>query len=752
MENMKTHGAIASKNQQCHIDPKNIKIGRTSPAISNDNPCRQLLEALWHFPSEKYQIGALDRQTKRFRNIPVNSIDDAVQLAQKLSSEGADTYFAIAGYETTDNRTAANTSGAGGLWMDLDCGQDKAAKHKGYLNTADADQAIKKFCNTTGLPLPTHTVDSGGGLHIYWVLRGFLDREKWQAAASKLKTLTQGHKFLADPTRTADIASVLRLPGTLNHKYIPFRPVTLLHASTEPINTATMLDAIEKAFDSLTNLQATRQNTFSDPIAKIDADTAYAPRSTFDHSDQLWSNARLAALIKVIDPEQGGRPSWIAVGMALHFVTEGGDEGFELFDQWSKKGATYPGKYALKVQWQSFNLASQARHNIGTIINRVKAAGHDWMAICSEADDPFEVIESHQSGPEKTDETNNRAGTINPLDSFSLLGMSEEVARDAQGQKPILGGLAILGQATAIFAPPNSGKTLITTSNLCDDIRLRKIEASKVYYVNVDDSAQGLANKLAIAEEFGFHMLSEGYRGFNAADLLGIMTEMVTANQAKGVIVILDTIKKFTNLMDKTKSSQFTKVIRQFVMKGGTVIGMAHTNKKLGANGKPVYGGTSDIVDDFDCAYTIATEDGPNQTEKIVVFDNIKRRGSNPTKVAYRYSIVSGLTYNEILMSVEKVDDEQLTKVAQAAKGKCDADVIASVLSCITQGVNTKMLLAGEVAKVAGISKRQALAVIERYTGDDPVLHKWSFTVRDRGAKVFSLLDLTTPPKLTTSV
>lgn len=458
---------------------------------------------------------------------------------------------------------------------------------------------------------------------------------------------------------------------------------------------------------------------------------------------------QLAALLDQLDPEEGGHNGWVRIGMAIHTETDGDDEGLEIFDQWSRRGSTYPGQRVIETKWRSFGSSREDRCNLGTIINRVKAAGKDWMEACSVLDTPFEpceyeVIETNLSAPEKAKVITVRAGTLNPLDSFSLLGMSYEVARDAQDQKPILSGLAMLGQATALFAPPNSGKTLITVSNLCEDIRQGKIEPSNVYYVNVDDSGQGLAIKLAIADEFGFHMLSEGYRGFNASDLLGIMTEMVATNQAKGVIVILDTIKKFTNLMDKSKASQFTKVIRQFVMKGGTVIGMAHTNKKLGVNGKPVYGGTSDIVDDFDCAYTIATEDGSNPTEKIVVFDNIKRRGSNPIKVAYRYSIESGLTYNEILMSVERVDDDQLAKVAQVAKGKSDADVIASVLSCIAQGVNTKMLLAGEVAKVAGISKRQALAVIERYTGNDPAVHKWSFAVRERGAKVFTVLDQVT--------
>jgi hypothetical protein len=458
---------------------------------------------------------------------------------------------------------------------------------------------------------------------------------------------------------------------------------------------------------------------------------------------------QLAALLDQLDPEEGGHNGWVRIGMAIHTETGGDDEGLKIFDQWSRRGSTYPGPRVIDTKWRSFGSSREDRCNLGTIINRVKAAGKDWMEACSVLDTSFEpceyeVIETNLPAPENAKVITVRAGTLNPLDSFSLLGMSDEIARDAQEQKPILCGLAMLGQATAIFAPPNSGKTLITTSNICEDIRHGRVEASKVYYVNVDDSGQGLANKLAIADEYGFHMLSEGYREFNASDLLGIMIKMVAANQAIDVIIILDTIKKFTNLMDKTKASQFTKVVRQFVMKGGTVIGMAHTNKKLGTNGKPVYGGTSDIVDDFDCAYTIATEDGSNPTEKIVVFDNIKRRGSNPIKVAYRYSIESGLTYNEILMSVERVDDDQLAKVAQVAKGKPDADVIASVLSCIAQGVNTKMLLAGEVAKVAGISKRQALAVIERYTGNDPAVHKWSFAVRERGAKVFTVLDQVT--------
>jgi hypothetical protein len=83
------------------------------------------------------------------------------------------------------------------------------------------------------------------------------------------------------------------------------------------------------------------------------------------------------------------------------------------------------------------------------------------------------------------------------------------------------------------------------------------------------------------------------------------------------------------------------------------------------------------------------------------------------------------------------------------AKCESEAEVIASVLACIAEGINTKMKLSEATAKHAGVSKRQALAVIERYSGEDPAVHKWSFSIAGRGAKVFTLLENCTPPAST---
>jgi hypothetical protein len=237
-------------------------------------------------------------------------------------------------------------------------------------------------------------------------------------------------------------------------------------------------------------------------------------------------------------------------------------------------------------------------------------------------------------------------------------------------------------------------------------------------------------------------MLAEGQRDFSARDFINIMREMIEKDQAKGVVIILDTLKKFVDLMDKTKTSAFTNVIRPFVMKGGTIIALAHTNKNPGKDGKPVYGGVSDILNDIDCAYTIAPVSSENGT-KVVEFVNVKRRGNVVDTTAYSYCVGNGVSYGEIIASVQEIDPTALEPLKQAEAIKSDAEVISTVIACINEGVCSKMMLADAAAKRAGISKRAAIQVIEKYTGEDSTSHRWTFAVRDRGAKVYSVL---TPP------
>ena len=206
-------------------------------------------------------------------------------------------------------------------------------------------------------------------------------------------------------------------------------------------------------------------------------------------------------------------------------------------------------------------------------------------------------------------------------------------------------------------------------------------------------------------------------------------------------MLVLDTLKKFTDLMDKRRASRWGEVIRRFIAKGGTVIGLAHVNKNPGADGKSVYTGTTDIIDDADCAYVldvVSTDDETNT--KIVEFENRKRRGNVVNRVSYSFSIEDGLSYQELLASVCLVDELELVAVKQAEAIKSDTDIISAVIACINDGISTKLRLRDAVSDRIGCSKRAAVRIIEKYCGTDPEKHRWIFTVGDRGAQVFSLL------------
>ncbi|MDA8128091.1 MAG: DUF5906 domain-containing protein [Betaproteobacteria bacterium] len=153
-----------------------------------------------------------------WRHHPVKTIADAVAKALAISNAGGNAYFACAEYITPPSRKAENVRQARAFWVDLDCGVGKASEGKGYSTKREAAEALSVFRQATGIPAPSAVVDSGNGLHVYWILDAPVSAEEWKPAAAKLKALAAKHSLLADPSRTSDLASVLRVPGTMNWK------------------------------------------------------------------------------------------------------------------------------------------------------------------------------------------------------------------------------------------------------------------------------------------------------------------------------------------------------------------------------------------------------------------------------------------------------------------------------------------------------------------------------------------------------
>jgi len=331
------------------------------------------------------------------------------------------------------------------------------------------------------------------------------------------------------------------------------------------------------------------------------------------------------------------------------------------------------------------------------------------------------------------------------LDQFAINGKSQEMRKQMLEDKYILGRIALLGQATVFYTERNGGKTLLTIWMLIDSIKNGVINASDVYYINSDDTYKGLIEKTELAEHYGFKMLSDGHNGFKNEMLFDYLEKLCDSDRASGKIVILDTLKKFANIMDKTKGSDFGKKLRAFVLKGGSLIMLAHVNKNRDDNGKLVFSGTTDIVDDADCAYIMDKVVQNGKT--IVTFENFKARGDVVETAVYSFERKpdGGQSYADLLATVQPVTDDDLQQVkkqkAAATLLEKNSAIIRATLDAIAQGVDKRTELINEVHEQSGESKSKVTKALDAHTGDNWLAgHRWQLVKGEKNAKIYKPL------------
>jgi hypothetical protein len=472
--------------------------------------------------------------------------------------------------------------------------------------------------------------------------------------------------------------------------------------------------------------------------------------------------AELEAMLDQIDPDCG-YDEWCRMLMAVHHETRGSEEGFHLVNRWSRRGAKYCGERELRPKWRSFDGYTGTPITVGTIrhhlAQRGKGATSDsGFEVCE-----YEVVDVMAAGaaagasPVETSVASEvRQGDapssgvveaqVTPeliLTAYSLTGSLKQLKQEAREQVRLLDGLALMGQATVFFAAPNTGKTLLVLWLLIQAIKERRVDPASVFYLNCDDNLSGLIQKVELAEQYGFHMVAEGYRDFEARKFLALLNELIASDRAGGVVIVLDTLKKFSDLMDKRVSSRFMTVIRKFVFKGGTAILLAHTNKNPGPDGKPVFAGTTDVRDDADCAYVMWATDDPETGERIVQFENRKSRGDVRQQAAFAYLLGDSLNYRDRLASVRPVDEPEVVELNVAAATRADDELVAVAQACIREGIVMRMALVAEIARRSKCGRRKAQEVLDKYTGADLPQHHWTYDVQARGAKVYRLLEPT---------
>lgn len=212
-------------------------------------------------------------------HLTFSDIDVMVEKAEEIAARpDYQVYHACSSYKTpwveveVDGTTKKkyrikdNWSHARSFWVDIDCGQSKADEGKGYLTKNEAAKAVFKFAAEIGWPKPV-LVDSGNGLHSYWPLSKDISSAAWVKVAQALKAALTFAKVIADPSRTADFASVLRTPGTFNRKGEPkLVQVKSTCVPQDPAELVASLSAYIKAN------KVTLPKETSKPAANINAD------------------------------------------------------------------------------------------------------------------------------------------------------------------------------------------------------------------------------------------------------------------------------------------------------------------------------------------------------------------------------------------------------------------------------------------------------------------------------------------------
>ena len=314
--------------------------------------------------------------------------------------------------------------------------------------------------------------------------------------------------------------------------------------------------------------------------------------------------------------------------------------------------------------------------------------------------------------------------------------------------KFILGRIAILGQSTVIYAKPNHGKTLLMIWLLIKAVECGDINPDDVFYINADDHHKGATQKLKLAEKHGFRMLVPGYKGFNAGMLAEYLAALIDQGAAHGKVVILDTVKKFTDIMDKKKGSAFGESVRQFVSHGGSVIMLAHTNKHRNAEGNLIFSGTSDLVDDADAAYTLdIVMEEKDSGVRTVKFINFKNRGDNALEEVYEYNYGENRSYVERLASVRTINNNEKEFVElHAIRSQIyerNREAVNVITNLIQAGVNKKTELINAAMDASGLSKSLIVRALIEHEGDtDKEYQFWHVKVEDKNTHVYQLNSL----------
>lgn len=174
-----------------------------------------------------------------FKHKVFDNVDQFCEYISKLDLQKYNYYFCISTLRDTSIkigdrervRVQKNALNTRCFVLDVDIRPDKDGF---YTDIDGAITGINDVCTALSLPQPT-VVNSGFGLHVYWPMADGIDSNLWVKAAQKFKKAVEliAPKLVADGSRVADSAGVLRIPNSFNLKGKPPVPVEIIQVYSD---------------------------------------------------------------------------------------------------------------------------------------------------------------------------------------------------------------------------------------------------------------------------------------------------------------------------------------------------------------------------------------------------------------------------------------------------------------------------------------------------------------------------------------
>ncbi|MER2540407.1 MAG: AAA family ATPase [Azonexus sp.] len=293
------------------------------------------------------------------------------------------------------------------------------------------------------------------------------------------------------------------------------------------------------------------------------------------------------------------------------------------------------------------------------------------------------------------------AGDIDALFSDVKLRM-EDVEKMANAEF-LIPDMIVRGHVAAFVAPGNGGKTTIFIY-LCEKLVAMKL---KVIYINVDGSPGDLKRHFTHASKYGYQVIAPDARdGKSTMDVLAKLRAIAeSSTQCDDCVFILDTLKKFVDVIDKRQAKDLYKLMRSLTVKGATICLLGHCNKYKDDDGKAIFEGTADLRNDLD---------------ELIYLDSYKNENSNcleittrPDKVRAEFSPKSFMIH---------MDDRSVTEPGCVIKilSKEDRELLGLIRQAIEDGKHSqKDIIAWVKPKTKEGDKKIRASLLRHSQGDN---------------------------------